>query len=198
MDAATLERIFDPYFTTKEVGEGCGLGLAVVHGIVKRHEGGICVRSAPEKGSTFEILLPGLKQAQQRTGHHVEQLAGGTERILFVDDEQALATLGKRMLNQLGYHVITKTSSLDAIELFRSEPEAFDLVITDYTMPHKTGVDLALEMLQVRHDIPIVLCTGYSEMISEDAAKEMGIRAFVMKPLGRRNIARVILDGQEC
>ena len=116
----------------------------------------------------------------------------GTERILFVDDEEPLATLGESMLVQFGYHVTARTNSLDAMELFRSEPDAFDLVITDFTMRHKTGVDLAKEMLKILPDIPIVLCTGYSEMISEDTAKEMGIRAFVMKPLGRQNIARVI------
>ena len=192
MDAATLDRIFDPYFTTKEAGEGSGLGLAVVRGIVKRHEGAIRVRSKPERGTVFEILFPRIEKPQEETENELEPPAGGTERILFVDDEEPLATLGEWMLVQLGYHVTARTNSLEAMELFRSDPDAFDLVITDYTMRHMTGVDLAKEMLQIRPDIPIVLCTGYSEMISEVAAKEMGIRAFVMKPLGRQNIARVI------
>jgi len=192
MDAATLDRIFDPYFTTKEAGEGSGLGLAVVRGIVKRHEGAIRVRSKPERGTVFEILFPRIEKPQEQTENELEPPPRGTERILFVDDEEPLATLGEWMLVQLGYHVTARTNSLEAMELFRSDPDAFDLVITDYTMRHMTGVDLAKEMLQIRPDIPIVLCTGYSEMISEVAAKEMGIRAFVMKPLGRQNIARVI------
>jgi CheY-like chemotaxis protein len=192
MDAATLERIFDPYFTTKRVGEGSGLGLAVVHGIVKRHEGDIRVQSEPGEGTVFEIFFPRLQQVREETESILAEPLRGSERILFVDDEQVLATLGERMLDQLGYSVTATSSSLDAIELFRSKPDGFDLVITDYTMPHKTGVDLALEILKVRPDIPIILCTGYSEMINEDTAKRLGIRAFVMKPLGRRNIARVI------
>jgi PAS domain S-box-containing protein len=192
MDAATLDRIFDPYFTTKGVSEGSGLGLAVVRGIVKRHEGAISVRSKPERGTVFEILFPRIEKAQEQPENEFEPLTGGTEHILFVDDEEPLATLGEWMLVQLGYRVTARTNSLEAMELFRSEPDAFDLVITDYTMPNMTGVDLAKAMLQIRPDIPIVLCTGYSEMISEDTAKEMGIRAFVMKPVLRQNIARVI------
>ncbi|MDR3553817.1 MAG: PAS domain S-box protein [Syntrophobacteraceae bacterium] len=192
MDAATLERIFDPYFTTKEVGEGSGLGLAVVHGIVKRHEGAIRVDSEPGKGTAFEILLPGI--AHNSAGNQIEpeQLPGGTERILLVDDELALATLSKRMLVNLGYQVTALTSSLEAIELFQSKPEAFDLVITDFTMPHMTGVEMARGMLEIRRDIPIVLCTGYSDIMGENTAKEIGIHAFIMKPFGRRNLARVV------
>ena len=197
MDSTTLARIFDPYFTTKAVGEGSGLGLAVIQGIVKRHEGAVFVRSEPGKGTIFEILLPRIEAGRQHTVEEREPLAGGTERILFVDDEEPLVTLGKRMLVRLGYHVTTSMSSLEAIELFRSEPDGFDLVITDYTMPHMTGVDLAGEMLRIRPDIPILLSTGYSEMISEDTAKEIGIRAYVMKPLSLRDIAgliRTVLD----
>ena len=199
MDSATLERIFDPYFTTKAVGEGSGLGLAVIQGIVKRHEGAVSVQSEPGKGTIFEILLPRIEKRQERIEDGLQPVLGGIERILFVDDDEALATLGQKMLTQLGYNVTTRTNSLEAIELFRADPDAFDLVITDYTMPHMTGMDLAKAILQIRSNIPIVLCTGYSEMVSEQKAKEQGILAFVMKPLGRQNITEVVrnvLDGK--
>jgi PAS domain S-box-containing protein len=194
MDAATVERIFDPYFTTKKVGEGSGLGLAVAHGIVKRHEGGISVQSSPGKGTVFRIFLPRIEDAQAETRIDLMPPRGGAERILFVDDEVQLAALGQRMLTQLGYHVVAKASSLDAIDLFRSEPNAFDLVITDFTMPHKTGVELSREMLHIRSDIPIVLCTGYSEMVDERTAKEAGIKALAMKPLDSRSLAGLIRE----
>jgi PAS domain S-box-containing protein len=200
MDSATLERIFDPYFTTKEVGAGSGLGLAVVHGIVKRHDGHVSVRSEPGKGTVFELLFPAVELPLETTEDNVQPLPGGKERVLFVDDEEPLVKLGERMLLQFGYRVSTAMSSLEAIELFREEPGRFDLVITDYTMPHMTGVDLAGEILRIRPDIPIVLCTGYTDMLSEKKVQELGIRTFVMKPLSRRNMAVVIrnvLDGKE-
>jgi CheY-like chemotaxis protein len=192
MEESTLERIFDPYFTTKEVGEGSGLGLAVVQGIVKRHEGAIRVRSKPGKGTVFEIRFPRIERGREPAEDAPRGLAGGTERILFVDDEEPLAALGERMLVRLGYRVTTKTSSIEAIELFRSKPDAFDLVITDYTMPDMTGGDLAREVMRLRPGIPVILCTGYSEMVSEDAAKELGVGAFIMKPLSLRDLALVI------
>ncbi|MDR3554922.1 MAG: PAS domain S-box protein [Syntrophobacteraceae bacterium] len=198
MDPATRERIFDPYFTTKPVGVGTGLGLAVIQGIVKRHEGAIIVHSEPVKGTVFEILLPNIEKAPKQMEAGPQPSPRGTERILFVDDEEALATLGEKMLTQLGYQVTARVNSLEAVELFRADPGAFDLVITDCTMPQMTGVDLAKTILRIRPDIPIVLCTGYSELVSEETARELGIRAYVMKPLGRRNISKVIrtvLDG---
>jgi len=199
MDSNTIERIFDPYFTTKAVGEGSGLGLAVIQGIVKRHEGAISVQSEPGKGTVFEILLPGIEKSQEPIEVGLQPGVGGIERILFVDDEEALAGLFEEILAQLGYHVTTRTNSLEAIELFRADPDGFDLVITDYTMPHMTGMDLARAILQIRSNIPIVLCTGYSEMVSKQKAKDIGIRAFVMKPFGSRNMSEVIrtvLDGK--
>jgi len=192
MDAATLERVFDPYFTTKEAGEGSGLGLAVVRGIVKRHEGAICVQSEPEKGTVFEILFPLIRSSKHQIKNGVQPFAGGTEHILFVDDEEPLAALGELMLTHLGYRVTTSTNSLEAIQLFRLQPEAFDLVITDYTMPHMTGAELAGEILQVRRNIPIILCTGYSDMISEETAKKLGISAFIIKPVDLQNLAQAI------
>ena len=192
MDAATLERIFDPYFTTKGSGEGTGLGLAVVHGIVKNHGGTIAVQSTPGTGTLFEILFPQTKPLGGEAAPSHGRIPTGSERILFVDDEEALAELGQRMLFRLGYHTTIRTSSTEALKLFRSDPQAFDLVITDYTMPRMTGAALALELRKVRKDIPLILCSGYSEMISEEKAKEMGINAFVMKPISSRSIAEAI------
>ncbi len=192
MDAATLERIFDPYFTTKGPTQGTGLGLSVVHGIVKGHGGSITVQSKPGEGSVFEILLPRIELISEDTAQTRGDVPGGSERILFVDDETALAALAQRMLCNLGYQVTTSTSSAEALEIFRANPEAFDLVITDYTMPQMTGISLAIEMQRIRRDIPIVLCTGHSEMMSLEKATAMHVRALVRKPLSRRDIAEAI------
>lgn len=192
MDAATMERIFDPYFSTKGPTEGTGLGLAVVHGIVKGHGGSITVRSKPGEGALFEILLPRIDLISEGTAQTRGDVPGGSERILFVDDEKVLAELGQRMLCNLGYQVAASTSSVEALELFRANPEAFDLVITNYTMPRMTGIRLAIEMQRIRRDIPIILCTGRSEMMALDKATAMHVRALVRKPLSRRDIAEVI------
>jgi PAS domain S-box-containing protein len=191
MDHATIERIFDPYFTTKGVGDGTGLGLAVVHGIVVRHEGGITVSSEPGKGTTFQVRLPKLETARE-TESEVLPIRGGSERILFVDDEEPLASLVEKMLGQLGYRVTVQMDSMEAVDLFRAQPDAFDLIVTDYTMPHMTGIDLAAEILRIRPDIPIVLCTGFSENITAKKAQELGIKEFIMKPLTKRTLAAVI------
>lgn len=199
MDSATVERIFEPYFTTKKFGEGSGLGLAVVHGIVRRHEGSISVRSEPGKGTTFEILLPGIADSPRHMQVGLPPVPRGTERILVVDDEAPLASLIQQLLALLGYRATALSNSLEALDLFRSDPYGFDLVITDYTMPHMTGMSLAKQMMDIRPDIPIVLCTGYTEMIDEATARESGIRAFFMKPVAQRDIAiliRRILDEQ--
>ena len=182
VDPSILERIFDPYFTTKGPGEGTGMGLAVVQGIVKRHGGMITVHSEIGKGTTFHALFPRIEQEIVPEATAAEALPLGSERILFIDDEKPLVDLGKGMLESLGYSVTTKTSSLEALEAFRAEPDAFDLVITDVTMPSMTGIELAKELMAIRPDIPIILCTGFSELINEKRAKEMGIQEFVMKP----------------
>ncbi len=187
-----MARIFDPYFTTKEVGEGTGMGLSVVLGIVKNHKGAIHVYSEPEKGTTFNLFFPLIESEPVTESTSLGPLPTGPERILFVDDEQALAELGKRMLQQLGYEVTVRTSSIEALEAFREQPDKFDLVVTDMTMPNMTGTDLCKEIMQIRLDIPIILCTGFSEMITEDKAKRMGIKAFLMKPLAMRKMAETI------
>ncbi|MBW1863350.1 MAG: response regulator [Deltaproteobacteria bacterium] len=192
MDQSTLERIFDPYFTTKEKGVGTGMGLAVVHGIVKSHDGAITVSSEQGRGTTFNVLFPRVQKDIEHEAEAFEPLPSGNERILFVDDEKALADLGKQMLGRLGYKVFTRTSSIEALEAFRADPHKFDLIITDMTMPNMTGDVLAEEIMAIRPDIPIMLCTGFSERITKENAKKIGIREFAMKPLIMGNLARTI------
>lgn len=189
-----LGRIFDPYFTTKERGKGTGLGLAVVHGIVKNLDGTITVQSVVGRGTTFDIYLPRF-EGRAEPGETVKMEStplGGRERILLVDDEQALVQVGKLMLEKLGYEVVPVLSSVEALEFFRAEPERFDLVVTDMTMPHMTGDKLAQEVMAIRGNIPIVLCTGFSERLTEKRAKEMGIREYVMKPFAMNDLARAV------
>ena len=197
MDSTTLERIFDPYFTTKTKDKGTGMGLAVVHGIVKGHSGGIHVTSTPNEGTTVEILFPRTASVMQYDTKELNDLPGGNERILFVDDEETLIELGESMLKKLGYQVSTRTSSIEAIEAFKANPQKFDLVISDMTMPNMTGDLLAKTLLEIRPDIPIIICTGFSELISEQKTDQIGIKGFLMKPLTIRELAgtvRKVLD----
>ena len=199
MDATVMERIFEPYFSTKAAGEGTGLGLAVVQGIVRSCGGAITVSSEPGQGTTFRVYLPRIEGEIAPEPQPVEVLPTGVERILFVDDEAALVDLGTRMLKSLGYDVVAKTNSLEALETFCAQPDAFDLVITDMTMPPPTGIELAKELLSIRRNIPIILCTGFSDLINAKQAKEAGVREFVMKPYVLRNIAttiRQVLEGK--
>jgi len=193
MTPEVMERIFEPYFTTKELGRGTGLGLSVVHGIVKSHGGAIICKSASGEGTTFDIYLPELvleTKAPESTKE--ESLPRGTERILYIDDEPALANLAEKMLSKLGYDVTTLTSSLEALNIFKSRADKFDLVITDMTMPGMTGDTLAQKLMEIRPDIPVILCTGYSEHVSGEGAKKIGIRKFVMKPLEMKVLAKAI------
>jgi PAS domain S-box-containing protein len=193
MTPDVMARIFDPYFTTKEMERGTGLGLAVVHGIIHSHGGAITCRSTPGKGTTFDIYLPELLSEEEVVKPLEDKpLPTGTERILFIDDEPALVKLADRMLKRLGYHVVTQTSSVDALSLFKKDPYKYDLVITDMTMPGMTGDKLAQKILEIRHDILIILSTGFSEHISEERAKMLGIREFIMKPLETRLLAETI------
>ena len=192
MEPAVLERIFDPYFTTKAPDKGSGLGLAMVHGIVKRHNGAIEVRSEPMRGSCFHIYLPKVNGTAAGERREPADLPGGTETILFVDDEEILVDVGQRMLQYLGYRITGKSNSSEALRLFTERPHYFDLVITDYTMPHMTGADLAREMILVRPDIPIILSTGFTERITPEKAADLGIREFLMKPLNMSELAKAI------
>jgi PAS domain S-box-containing protein len=189
-----LERIFDPYFTTKKIGEGTGLGLAVVHGIVKSHRGTIKVSSEPGKGTTFQVYFPSVDSLKKvpETPKSKPLPLGNHESILFVDDEKALADLGEKMLERLGYAVVARTSSIEALECFRNQPDRFQLVITDMTMPNMTGDKLAQELMRIRPGLPVILCTGYSERISEAKAKALGIQEFVSKPFDLNHLARII------
>jgi len=197
MKPEILERIFDPYFTTKGQGEGTGLGLSVVHGIIKSLEGSVRVESNPGSGSTFDIFLPIIKMSPVEEVEAVGPILSGRERILCVDDEPSVLNMCKQMLNYLGYQIETKTSSLEALELFRKQSERFDLIMTDMTMPQMTGDRLAAEIMKIRPDMPVILCTGFSHKISEKKAKQHGIKAFLMKPLVLRDLAstvRKVLD----
>ena len=187
-----MHRIFDPFFTTKKTGEGTGLGLSVVYGIVKGCGGTVAVQSEPGAGSVFSVYLPAIRHGAELKMEATEAVPTGIEQILFVDDEDILVTMWQQLLGDLGYRVTATTRSNKALELFRNRPDQFDLVITDMTMPGMTGIDLSREILKIRPDIPIVLCTGFSELITEEKAKAIGIREFVMKPLGLKSIAELI------
>jgi PAS domain S-box-containing protein len=191
-------KIFDPFFTTKETGKGTGLGLAIAHGIIDSYGGFITCRSKIGDGTVFEISLPALSEHIVLETKELELITGGTERILFIDDELMLAEMNQNMLSKLGYSVTVRTNSLEALTTFQNQPNAFDLVITDQTMPGMTGVVLARRMLQIRPEMPIILCTGYSTIVSEDEARSLGIKGFAMKPLSKKDIAamiRKVLDG---
>jgi len=192
-----LERIFDPYFTTKRFGEGSGMGLAVVHGIVRENEGEIQVESESGQGATFRLFFPLLAVPAQEEPEAHRPLPTGTEHVLLVDDEIKIVELCTRMLEHLGYRVTAKQDPREALAAFREDAEGFDLVITDMTMPNQTGADLAREILRIRPGTPILLCTGYSERVTEQEARDQGIRAFVMKPVVLRELAetvRTVLD----
>jgi PAS domain S-box-containing protein len=192
MDAATAERIFDPYFTTKGAGEGTGLGLSVVHGIIKSYGGAITVYSVPGEGSTFQVLLPTIEDQELIKAETTTFIPSGTERILLVDDEPSLVRSGAEILEALGYVVTARASAVEALEAFRFQPDKYDLVITDLTMPQMTGVDLAKKLLSIQPGIPIILCTGFSEVLTPEKAKTLGIRNILMKPWTIREMAFAI------
>lgn len=183
MDKATMARIFDPFFTSKAVGEGTGMGLSTVHGIVKSHEGAITVYSEPGKGSAFNVYFPALKTETVTEIPPDEPVTRGEESILFVDDEVQLAELGQRMLEFMGYHVTIRTSSVEALEAFRATPDKFDLVISDLTMPNMTGMELAEEIMRIRPDIPVILATGFSETVTPEKARKVGVSLYLNKPI---------------
>ncbi len=195
MTREVMGRIFDPYFTTKETGKGTGLGLSIVHGIVKTHEGHISVYSQPGKGTVFEICLPRQDRCPLPPPSVSEGPAvGGNERILLVDDELSIVRMLQSMLEELGYRVKARTSSVEALCAFQAGPKNFDLIITDLTMPNMSGVELAGEVIQIRGDIPVILCTGFSEILSEEKRSAIGIRKIIMKPVLRVEIAKAIRE----
>lgn len=198
MNHDIVAKIFDPFFTTKKKDKGTGLGLSVVHGIVKSMNGAINVYSEPERGTRFNIYIPLVQSGfKEESVHPKSSIQTGTEKILLVDDEEAIAELQKRILERLGYDVISRVSSLEALEAFRANPEKFDLVITDMAMPKMSGNRLAAELIKIRPDIPILLCTGFSQQIAQETADAMGIRGVLMKPIIIKELAdkiREVLD----
>ncbi|NOY13981.1 MAG: response regulator [Deltaproteobacteria bacterium] len=192
MSAETLERIFDPFFTTKEAHQGTGLGLSTVQGIVDQHGGFIKVASTLGQGSTFSLFFPLVEVPVEKVAPPVRQLPKGDERILFVDDEEMLAGLGEEQLTAAGYQVTAVTDSLEALRLFKAQPEAFDLVITDQTMPELCGKDFIRELLKIRPDLPTILLTGYSSKVTEDEVKQLGIKAFCLKPMDLSEMVKIV------
>ncbi len=197
MTPEVMERIFDPYFSTKKPGEGTGLGLAVAHGIVKSCGGGMTVESQPGKGSTFQVFFPIIEGKAEFVHQTGEIISRGTERLLIVDDEHHLANICKRTLEDLGYRAVAVTKSQEALDLFRLHPDEFDLILTDMTMPHMTGLELAAQIKKIRATVPIVLLTGYSDLITEDEIAAAGIHALLLKPVARNRMATVIRNALE-
>ena len=187
-----IDKIWDPFFTTKKPGQGTGLGLSVVHGIIKQHGASITVESQVEKGCTFTAYFPRISEAPSPAPSPQEAIPTGDERVLFVDDEEVLVDMGKELIGELGYRVTALTSSLEALALFEADPSRFDVIITDQTMPDMTGVALAKAVLALRPDIPVILCTGFSHSVDAESAEGSGVAAFVMKPLTKKELARTI------
>ena len=193
MSEELIGKIFDPYFTTKEQGKGTGLGLAIVYGIIKEHGGHIKVHSEIGKGTTFNVYLPMMDVSSRvEAGKSANQLQTGSERILLVDDEQPIANLEKQMLERLGYKVTMCVNSLEVLEIFNANPDLFDLVISDMNMPQMTGDRLACKLIAIRPDIPIIICTGFSERLNQEKAETYGIKGFLMKPVVKSDIAKMV------
>jgi len=188
-----IDRIFDPYFTTKKAEEGTGLGLAVTFGVIKNHRGFIEVESTPEKGSLFSIYLPSiLNKSKKMTGQQDDLPNGNQEKLLVVDDEEFFLEVIEETLKSLNYDVSAHISSLKALEIFKNNPREFDAVITDQTMPEMTGIQLISEIRQINKDIPIILCTGYSDELTEDSSKRYRVNRLMYKPISRDNLAKAV------
>jgi CheY-like chemotaxis protein len=193
IDPANMGKIFDPFFTTKAQGKGTGLGLSVVYGIVKDYNGDIRVYSTAGKGTTFSVYLPIIKKdTETETTDAVAIYETGSEGILLVDDEEPIVQLEKQLLQRLGYHVEERTSSIEALEDFRANPNAFDLVITDMNMPNLTGDKLATKLKSIKPGIPVIICTGFSVKIDEKKAKALGINGCLMKPVIKSELAQMV------
>ena len=193
MEMQVLNRIFEPYYTTKKQGKGVGLGLSITHGIIKNHGGDILVKSQPGKGSTFSIYLPIIDDLEFAAEPEKSVTANqGKEHILLIDDEKQIIDIEQQILERLGYQVTAKIDSQEALEAFAARPDRYDLVITDMTMPKMTGVQLAHKMMDIKPNLPVILCTGFNETITEEKALEMGIDKFVMKPIVKDDLANTI------
>ena len=200
MPAEIVAKIFDPFFTTKEDYEGAGMGLSTVQGIVAQHGGLIKVSSILARGTIFNIYFPITNETAKETKPSNEDMPKGTERILFVDDDTTLANLGEQLLAKSGYQVTAMTSSQEALKLFQANPNQFDLVITDQTMPELTGAELIEKLKQINLKVPTILCTGFSSKVDEDKSRELGLSAFMIKPLVLPELLqtiRQVLDGEK-
>jgi signal transduction histidine kinase/ActR/RegA family two-component response regulator len=199
IDPVIMDKIFDPYFTTKDKGKGTGLGLSVVHGIVKEHGGDIKVDSTPGKGAVFSVYLPVMEiGSEAESVDKLKILPTGHERILLVDDEEPIVKLEKQMLGRLGYQVAGRTGSIDALAAFTANPDGYDLIISDMNMPGMTGIQLAGKAISIRSDIPVIICTGFSERITRKKSERMGIKGLLMKPVAMADLAhlvRNVIDG---
>jgi PAS domain S-box-containing protein len=190
-----LDRIFEPFFTTKEKGKGTGMGLSVVHGIVEAMNGAVQVSSEPGRGTEFRVYLPVVgKGAEKKDVLTHEALPGGSEKVLLVDDEEAIIIMERQILERLGYEVFPCSGSMEALDTFRARPDQFDLVITDMAMPKLSGDKLAVELMRIRPDIPVLVCTGFSETLTEDRIKSLGIRGLVLKPIIMKELALKIRE----
>jgi signal transduction histidine kinase/ActR/RegA family two-component response regulator len=195
MNKDIMKNIFDPFFTTKERGKGTGMGLSVVHGIVKNMNGAIKVYSEPGNGTEFHVYLPIVKSNfETQEIQSKEPLQGGTEKVLLVDDEESIIVMEKQVLERLGYQVTSHTSSIEALEVFKADPKKFDIVISDVSMPKMSGDKLAVEMIKTRPGIPILLCTGYSKSMTDEKTKSLGIKGFIEKPIVIKDLARKIRE----
>jgi len=192
MDEQILERIFEPFFTTKDIDKGTGMGLSVVHGIVTAHHGMITVDSTPGQGTTFHVYFPKAESEKTEQAEAIQALPTGNERLLIIDDEESIVNMWENALSRLGYQVTTKTSSTDALAAFSSRPGDFDLVITDQTMPEMHGAELSQKLMNIRPDIPVILCTGYSSKVTIEEALGMKIRKFFEKPVDIAQLAKAI------
>jgi CheY-like chemotaxis protein/anti-sigma regulatory factor (Ser/Thr protein kinase) len=184
--------VFEPYVSAKERGQGTGLGLAIVRSIVENAGGGVRLESEPGRGATFTVVLPAVETEAHHEPADQAPLPAGSGHVLIVDDEPAIVDICREMLEGLGYTVDARTSPLEALELFRADPERFDAVITDQMMPHMTGDKLGRALQQIRPSMPIIVCSGYAHTISPDVARQSGIRTLVRKPILRRDLARAV------
>jgi len=195
MTRAVMNRVFDPYFTTKPIGEGTGMGLSIIHGIIENHGGAVTVSSELGKGATFRVLLPAIQSMESSTAESkkMQTIPGNkNERILLVDDELSLVRLWYQALQRIGYLVASRTTGIEALELFTKDPDYFDLIITDQVMLHMTGTELADAVLKIRPDIPIIICTAYNELLTSGQSKEIGIREVVAKPISSSDLSRLV------
>jgi CheY-like chemotaxis protein len=193
IDPAVVERVFEPFFTTRPPGQGTGLGLAMVHGIIREHGGAIRLESRLKEGTEVSCLFPAHETREAMTSRQLADVPRGQgERVLVVDDEAALARIGQRRLASLGYTVSAATSSTEALSIFWRDPQAFDLVVTDYTMPVRNGIQLASELRAIRNDIPVILTTGNIDGFPAEVLAEAGIRRALLKPLTEAELGRAV------